>query len=81
MPENKLNQGDKTAIARAANCHVKSVEFILEGKRGKRQTAFQKGILAAIKLRQAQNIELEEFCKALAGKRELEVLLKKSKRG
>lgn len=60
---NQLRKGDITAISEAVNCSVKTVEFIIAGERGKRETELSKRVKEAINLRIKQNEELIEVCR------------------
>lgn len=58
----KLYQGDMKRIADNMLCHKKSVEQILKGERGKRNTKFQEFIKRVAQLRSEQNRQFEEVC-------------------
>jgi hypothetical protein len=64
MKQNKLVFGDKQFIADALDCSKVAVEDITSGRRGKRNTLFQRIVKSAISFREKQNEELERFCQA-----------------
>jgi hypothetical protein len=62
MDAQKLQSGDIAKIAKGLNCHRKSVEFVLSGARGARETDLQKKVKAAAEFIENQNKAFKEFC-------------------
>lgn len=62
--ENKLIYGDRQFIAESLKCSQKSVEYIVTGARGKRDTPLQRIVKDVINFREKQNEEMERYCLA-----------------
>ncbi len=60
-----LIKGDISVIADSVQCNIKTVERIVNGKLGKRNTPLQLVLKKAILLRQRQNIDLIQYCNDL----------------
>jgi len=73
----KLLLGDIYKVARELQCSPKSVEFTLNGKRGKRTTPtpLQRSILEACALVAHQNDTLQRFCQT---RKQTRITLQKS---
>ena len=65
MAENKLTFGDQAFIAKALGISRVTVEFIINGKRGKRSTLNQQKIRMAVAYRESQNQRFEQYCDLL----------------
>ena len=65
MAENKLTFGDQAFIAKSLGVSRITVEYVINGKRGKRSTLNQRKILAAVAYRESQNERFEHYCHLL----------------
>lgn len=65
MAENKLTFGDQAFIAKALGVSRITVEYVINGKRGKRSTLHQRKILTAVAYREGQNERFEHYCHLL----------------
>ena len=65
MAENKLTFGDQAFIAKALGVSRITVEYVINGKRGKRSTLNQQKILTAVAYREGQNQRFEQYCHLL----------------
>jgi hypothetical protein len=62
----KLSSSDMRLMARELNCDVKTIQLVLNGKRGKRNTELQIKIRTLADYRLSQNKAFEELCKKYA---------------
>jgi hypothetical protein len=62
----KLSSSDMNLMARELSCDVKTIQLVLTGKRGKRNTELQVNIRTLAEYRLSQNKAFETMCKKFA---------------